>query len=315
MQNKVLVSPSTFGTCGKQPVELLEKENFEIILNPFGRKMTSDEVINLGRDCIGIIAGVESLNAKVLEFLPSLRCISRCGVGIENIDLEKAKELDITVRNTPEGPTRAVAELTIGVIFDLLRNISYCDREIRKGNWNKGMGNLLQNKKVGILGLGRIGRKVAELLLKLDAEVLGTDINPDMSWLEVNKVSLLSLEELLRESDILCIHISNSKDSKHLIGKKEIESMKRGTCLINLSRGGIVDEEVLYQVLKSNHLAGAALDVFEQEPYKGPLKELDNVVLTPHIGSYAKESRLKMEVQAVRNFLENLDRFNSGEKK
>lgn len=312
MKAKILISPTTFGTCGKQPLELLEKEKCEVFLNPFGRKMTPDEVIKLGKNCIGIVAGDESLNATVLESLSSLRCISRCGIGMDNVDLEKAKELGIGVRNTPDEPTRAVAELTVGVIFDVLRNVSYCDREIRKGNWNKEMGSLLLNKRVGILGLGRIGRMVAELLLGLGATVLGADVQPDTKWLATHKVSLLSFEDLVRESDIFCIHIPYSKDNRHIIGKKEIESMKIGAYLINLSRGGIVDEDALYQALKSNHLAGVALDVFEQEPYTGALTERDNVVLTPHIGSYAKESRLKMEVQAVKNLLEAIDDSRSG---
>lgn len=305
---KILISTTTFGTCGMQPLELLEKENCEVVLNPFSRKMTSDEVIKLGKNCVGIVAGDEPLNAAVLESLSSLHCISRCGIGMDNVDLEKAKELGIVVRNTPDEPTRAVAELTVGVIFDVLRNISYCDRAIRKGKWKKEMGSLLLNKKVGILGLGRIGRTVAELLLGLGATVFGTDIQPDTKWLATHKVVLLSFEELVSESDILCIHIPYSKDNRHIIGKNEIESMKGGSYIINLSRGGIVDEDALYQALKSNHLAGTALDVFEQEPYTGPLTELDNVVLTSHIGSYARESRLKMEVRAVKNLLEVLDK-------
>jgi D-3-phosphoglycerate dehydrogenase len=306
MKNKILISPTTFGTCGMQPLELLEEHNYEVILNPFGRKMTSDEIIKLGKDCIGIIAGVESLNTRVLESLPFLRCISRCGVGIDNIDLKRTKELGIIVKNTPDGPTRAVAELTVGIIFDVLRNLSYCDREIRNGNWYKGMGSLLQGKKVGILGLGRIGCAVAELLLRLDANVAGTDINPNVKWSERNKVSLLPLEELIKESEILCVHISYSEANRYLIGKKEIKSMKKGAYLVNLSRGGIVDEDALYQSLKGGHLSGAAVDAFEQEPYTGPLRELDNIVLTPHIGSYARESRLEMEIQAVKNLLESL---------
>ena len=312
--SKVLISPTVFGKCGLEPLELLEEHGYEAILNPFGRRMTPDEVIELGKDCIGIIAGVESLNAEVLESLSFLRCISRCGVGIDNVDLKKAKELGIMVRTTREGPKRAVAELAIGVIFDILRKISLRDRDLRKGNWYKGMGSLLQNKKVGILGLGRIGRTVAELLLRLDAKVTGADINPDIKWLEKYNVPLLTFEELIKESDILCIHTSYSEDTRHLIGKKEIESMKSGAYLVNLSRGGIVDEDALYQALKSGHLAGAAVDTFEQEPYTGPLAELDNVVLTPHIGSYAEESKLKMEMQAVRNLLEVLSDLNLGRK-
>ena len=302
-KNKILVSPTSFGKCGSQPLDLLEKNNYEVVLNPFGRKMTPDEIIKLGRDCVGIIAGVESLNAKVLESLPYLRCISRCGSGIDNVNLKKAEELNIVVKNTPYGPTRAVAELTIGLIFDVLRQISLRDRLIRNGKWNKEMGFLLRDKTVGILGLGRIGRNVAELLLKLDTNVIGSDINPDEEWLEKTKIPLFSFDELIKKSDVLCIHVSSS-DYKYLIGKKELNFMKKDSYIVNLSRGGIVDEKALYDVLKNKHLAGAAIDVFQQEPYTGPLTELDNIILTPHVGSYAKESRLEMEIEAVQNLLD-----------
>jgi len=305
-KNKILVSPTSFGKCGSQPLKLLEKNNYEVILNPFGRKMTPDETIKLGKDCVGIIAGVEPLDAAVLESLPHLRCISRCGSGVDNVDLKKAEELNIRVKNTPYGPTRAVAELTIGLIFDVLRQISLRDRSIRNGKWNKEMGFLLKGKTVGILGLGRIGCTVAEVFLKLDAKVIGSDINPDEKWLKKTKIQSLPFNELIKESDILCIHVSCPPGNKYLIGKKELASMKKGSYILNLSRGGIVDEKALYNALKNKHLAGAAVDVFEQEPYSGPLKKLDEVVLTPHIGSYAKESRLEMEVESVKNLLDVL---------
>lgn len=303
-KNKILISPTSFGKCGNKPLELLEKNNYEIILNPFGRKMTPEEVIHLGEECVGVVAGIESLNSKVLESLPNLQCISRCGSGLDNVDLEKAKELNIVIKNTPEGPTRAVAELTIGLIFDLLRKISLRDRAIRNGKWNKDMGFLLKDKTVGILGLGRIGRTVTELLLKLDVNVIGSDIHPDIKWLEQTKISLFSFKELLKISEIVSIHVSFSPLNHYLIGKNELALMKRGSYLVNVSRGGVVDEEALFHVLKNGYLNGAAIDVFMQEPYTGPLKELENVVLTSHVGSYAMESRLQMEIDAVENLLD-----------
>ena len=126
---------------------------------------------------------------------------------------------------------------------------------------------------------------------------------------KMKKVPLLTLKELLTECDIVCIHVSSSSENMPLIGKKEIDIMKRGSFLINLSRGGVIDEDALYVALKNNHLSGAALDVFDQEPYSGPLTKLDNIVLTPHIGSYALESRQDMEMQAVKNLLEVLFEF------
>lgn len=303
MKGKILISPTTFGTCGRKPIDLLEEENYEVIFNPFGRKMTSYEVTELCKECIGTVAGDEPLDANVLKSLPHLRCISRCGVGLDNVDLDKAEELGIVVKNVPDGPTRSAAELTVGVIFDVLRNISYCDRGIRNGNWNKKMGSLLLNRDVGVIGLGRIGRMVAELLIGIGVNVSGHDPKPDVGWLKKHGVDNVSFEDVLRESDIVCLHIPYSQDNKHIIGTEEIASMKRGAYLINLSRGGIVDENALFYALKNNYLAGAAMDVFESEPYTGPLTQLDNVVLTPHLGSYARESRLEMEVQAVMNLL------------
>ena len=306
MQDKILISPSSFGKCGNEPIKLLKEHNYEIILNPYSRKLQPNEIIELGKDCIGIIAGVEPLNEEVLESLPKLKCISRCGSGIDNIDLKKAEMLGISIKNTPYGPTRAVAELTIGLIFDVLRQISSRDRGIRNNKWNKEMGYLLKDKKIGVLGLGRIGKTVAELLLKLDSKVYVNDIKPDFEWIKKYNIMLLTFDELIEKCDILCVHVSLPPNNNYLIGYNEIKKMKKNSFLVNISRGGVVDENALYDSLKNNHLAGAAVDVFEKEPYNGPLKELDNVVLTPHVGSYASEARLEMEIEAVKNLLEVL---------
>lgn len=309
---KILVSPSSFGKCGNEPIELLKKNGFEIIMNPYGRKLTAEEVMDLARDCVGIVAGVEPLNANVLDVLTNLKCISRCGSGMDSVDVKKAEELGIIVKNTPFGPTRAVSELTIGLVFDLLRQISLRDRCIRKGEWFKEMGFLLKNKKIGVLGLGRIGRTTAELLTRLDAKVYGFDIKPDEAWAKKTKITLLSFDELLTACDVLCIHVSAKSNGKYLIGVQEFEKMNKNSFLINVSRGGIVDEAALYNALKNGKILGAAVDVFEEEPYHGRLTELDNVILTPHVGSYAKEARLQMELEAVQNLINSLNKQDKG---
>ncbi len=301
---KVLITPSSFGMCGEEPLELLKKNNISVVLNPYHRKMKPEEVIELGKDCNGLIAGVELLNKDVLSSLPLLTCISRVGVGIDNIDIDYAHKHGIEIRNTPDGPTLAVAELTIGLIFDVLRMITYRDRMIRQGAWNKDMGFLLKGKTVGIIGLGRIGRKVAEMTQMLGAIVIGTDIYPNHAWCRQKNITLLPLHDLLTHSDIVCLHLSKLSEEKPLIGKNEISLMKKTAYLVNLSRGDILDEHALYEALKTQSIAGAAIDVYQKEPYTGPLTELENIILTPHIGSYAKESRLEMEIQAVKNLLE-----------
>ena len=316
--SRILITTSVFGKDDSAALDLLHEAGYETITNPYGRKLTEDEVLDLLLQIKppGMIAGLEPITARVLQQAEGLKVVSRCGIGLDNVDLNAARGLGIVVTNTPDGPTAAVAELTIGLMFNLLRKISFLDRELRKGNWTKETGRLLQGRKVGIIGLGRIGKRVAEALLALGAKVSGTDIEPDQEWLQKNPVSLMSLEELLKQSEILCLHVSYTGNSEHLIGRKEMEAMPEGAYLINTSRGEVIDHDALYSMLTNGHLAGAALDVFDHEPYAGPLTRLDNAILTPHIGSYAREARLEMEMQAVKNVLSalNADRDNEPER-
>lgn len=304
--NKVLTSPSSMGQVGPEPFNLLEENGYEVINNPYGRRLTEDEVIELAKDCVGIVAGVEPLTKKVMDALPGLKCISRVGVGMDSVDLEYAKEKNIAVLNTPNGPTRAVAELALAMTLSLLRKIPQAHYDLKNKVWNKQVGNLILGKKIGVIGLGRIGKSVAELFRGIGNEVIGFDLYPDKAWSEKNEVEYKSLEEVLSESDIVTLHIPANKDKTAVIGSKEIDSMKEGSFLINLARGGVVDEDALYQALDNNKLTGAAIDVFSEEPYSGRLCDLENVVLTPHLGSYAKEGKLKMEVDAAQNLVDAL---------
>ena len=308
--SRILITTSSFGKDDVSPLSLLQTAEYDIVINPYGRKLTEDEVLDLLLEIkpVGMIAGLEPITARVLQRTEGLKVISRCGVGMENVDLHTAARLGITVTNTPDAPTQAVAELTIGLILNLLRRISSLDRELRKGAFRKESGSLLRDKKVGIIGLGRIGKRVAEMLLALGAKVSGTDIRPDSVWLQEKQVSLVSLGELLKQSQILCLHVSYTAGGEYLIGKKEMEAMREGAYLVNTSRGEVIDHDALYSMLTSGHLAGAALDVFDHEPYNGPLTQLDSTVLTPHIGSYAREARVEMEIQAAENLIEGLSR-------
>src|SRR4029077_684976 len=171
-------------------------------------------------DCVGIIAGVESLTSDVLKQLPQLKCISRCGVGMENVDLEASKSLGITVINTPDAPTQSVAELTLGLMLALLRKVTIANANFHQRQWKKETGFLLSGKSVGILGLGRIGRKVAELLKPFGCRVSGYDLHPDPAWLEQTSVRLMSLQDLLQQNDLLTIHVSYPADRPPLLGKK-----------------------------------------------------------------------------------------------
>ena len=300
---KVLTSPSSFGQVGKAPFELLTESGFEIINNPYGRKLTEDEVIELAKDCVGIVAGVEPLTARVMDALPQLKVISRVGIGMDSVDLEYAKQKGIIVNNTPDGPTRAVAELTLGMTLSLLRRIPQADAALKNKEWKKQTGNLILDKKIGVIGLGRIGKLVSTLFRGIGNPVIGFDPYADAEWAAKNGVELADLETVLKSADIITLHVPGNADKSPVIGAEQLKLIKPTALLINISRGGIVAEDALFEALSTGKLGGAAIDVFDQEPYAGPLTELDNVVLTPHIGSYAEEGKLLMEIEAVKNLI------------
>lgn len=299
---KIAITTSSFAKFSQEPLDLLRERGIEYVLNDKGRALTEDEAIEILRGCVGVAAGTEPLTRRVMEALPELRVISRCGVGMDSVDRTAAEQRGIAVRNTPDGPTLAVAELTLGYTLDLLRHVTRMDRDIRAGVWKKRMGNLLQGKKVGIVGLGRIGHAVARLFVAFGAEVAYAD-----PYAQETAYLRKDLDELLGWADIVTLHCPKPRDGGTLLDARRLSLMRRGTWLINAARGGLVDESALHELLASGHLAGAALDTFAEEPYKGPLKELDTIILTPHIGSYAKEARIRMEVDTIKNLLQALD--------
>ena len=196
--------------------------------------------------------------------------------------------------------------MTLAMVMSLLRRIPQADANIKNRVWKKEIGNLLFEKTVGIIGLGKIGKMVAETFRKLGNPVVGYDLYPDESWADTNNIQMLSMDELMEQSDIITVHIPPHKDRIPALGKDQLTKMKSKAFLINAARGGVVDEEVLFQLLKENSIAGAAIDVFSEEPYKGPFVTLNNVVLTPHLGSYAAEGKLQMEIDAVINLIKVL---------
>lgn len=291
---QILISTSTFNLDNFSELAEIRKSGIEIKLNPFKTRLTNDQVTELlGTNTIGLIAGLETLNEKVLAAAAALKVIVRVGTGLDSVDLAAAAKLEITVLNTPDAPTSAVAELTIGHILSLLRNIASTDRQIRNNIWQGQMGSLLETKTIGIVGFGRIGQRVADLVSAFGAKVIVSD-----PYLQTQDYENCALDELCQKVDILTLHIPYTESTHNLISAKRIESMKRGSFVINISRGGLVDEDALLQALQSGHIAGAALDCFEQEPYFGPLSKLENVQMTAHMGTYARETRDRMEREA-----------------
>ncbi len=297
---KILLGPSTFALYDKSPISRLIQAGCEVIENPYKRKITKPELLELLSDNVaGLIAGLETLDEDV--FCKSkLKVISRCGSGMSNVDLEAARKLGVKVYNTPDGPTTAVAELTLGVMVCMLRMISQMDKEMHEGKWSKKVGFQLEGKTVVIVGFGRIGRKVASLLTPFRVNLLAVD--PCLQG-SVDGVEIVTLNKALEEADIITIHASGEQQ---IIGDDEINLLKEGVFLMNIARGNVINESSLIDGLESGKIAGAWLDTFSVEPYNGPLTKYNNVVLTPHIGSYTYEGRSKMEMDAVNNLLQGL---------
>jgi len=308
MASKIIIGPSSFAETDKTPMNRLIAAGYEVIDNPYKRKLTKRELLDLfDNDVVGIIAGLEILDREVLE-KSCVQVISRVGAGLSNVDLEAARDLAIQVFNTPDAPTIAVAELTIGAMLSLLRMIPQMDQALHNRQWQKKIGLQIQGKTVAIVGFGRIGRRVAELLSPFGVKILVVD--PYVDENDCAGYWKTTLPVALPEADIVTVH-SSGHDC--IIGEEEFAHMKKGAYLLNVARGGVVSENFLVKAIEDGTVAGAWLDTFEEEPYKGALCNYPNVLLTPHVGSYTAECRLQMENEAVDNLLNYLKR--TGDKK
>lgn len=306
MADKIFVALSTFAEYGDGPLNVLKESGIPFELNTLGRRLVREEIIELAAGATGIIAGVEPYDRPVLEKLPNLRCISRCGVGVDNIEAPVAEQRGVIVRNTPDVVIQPVAEIALAMIFDLMRKLTFHTALLKSRRWEKAAGNLLVDKIVGIMGLGRIGRRLAEMLSALGVRVIGTDLSPDGAWAAKTGVEYVSENELLRQADILSLHLSVIAGNEFTLDSQRIASMKPGAWVINVGRGSLVDDTALAGALESGQLSGAGLDVFENEPYDGPLCDLDNVVMTPHVSTLTVESRVQMELEAAQNLVNSL---------
>jgi D-3-phosphoglycerate dehydrogenase len=307
MNDLIFVALSTFAADDRQPLELLQASGHPFRIHRTGKRITTAELLRDGSEAAVILAGVEPYASSTLSQLPALRCISRCGVGVDAIDLAAAQQRGVVVANTLGIPTEAVAELTLALFLSLCRNLHLQANLMRKRRWERASAHLLADRTVGLVGLGHIGQRVAQLCSAFNARVLACDPMVEESLARSLNVTLVPREQLLRESDIVSLHASRSAGQPVLIGSEELALMKRGAILVNLARGEMVDESALVQALQAGQLAGAGLDVFREEPYKGPLCDFEQVILTPHSATLTVETRAAMELQCVENALQFLE--------
>lgn len=296
---KVFVSTHPFSTTSDKPFELLKHYGFDVRLNPFNHKISTQELVKEIKDADILIAGTEKITEEVLKNAPNLKLISRVGIGLDGVDFDLCKKYGIKVAYTPDAPTVAVAELCVGMILDLARQITTANNRMAKKIWERHMGTLLYGKTIGILGLGRIGKSLAHLLSSFNVKLLAYDLSPDLAFGKLYNINFVSKEELLQSSDVVSVNVPLKQDTLNYITFNELSLMKSNAFLINTARGGIVNESDLYSILQAKKIAGAAVDVFEEEPYKGELIGLDNCILTSHMGASTIDSRTDMETQAV----------------
>lgn len=294
---KIFIGPASFGEINQLALLKLKKNGFEIIKNNFGRKINKEELIKILSDktIVACIAGLESYDNDVISS-SGLKVISRLGSGIDNIDLNIAKKQGLSIFTTANGPINSVAELTLGMMIYLSRNIYQMSNDMKNGKWKRSYGNLLEGKNVTIIGFGKIGRRVLNLLEPFNCNIIVVD--PLIK--ESPKYELLSLNEALSKSDIITIHVNINEE---IIDIKNIEHMKENTIFLNTSRGKVISEETIIYGIKKNKIISGWLDVFDEEPYFGILNKYDNLILTPHIGSFSTETRLKMEHESVNSII------------
>lgn len=301
MKNNIFVALSTFAADDNRPLEILQESGFSYKIHKTGKRITTEELLRDATDSEVIVAGVEPYDRFLLDKLLVLRCISRCGVGVDAIDLEAAREKNITVANTPTIPVQAVAELALTMFLSLSRNIVTQSNILKQGRWEKLTGHLLAGRTVGLIGFGRIGQRVAELCKAFGSDVIVFDpyVNPELA--KKTGVLLVSKSQLLETADIVSLHASKTSDTTVLIGGEELNLMKQDAILVNLSRGEMVDEVALLEVLEKGKLKGVGLDVFNTEPYQGPFYKFDRVLVTPHSATLTYETRSAMEIQCIEN--------------
>ncbi len=305
----IFVSTHPFSQTSEIPGPLLKKENLQVRHNPYEHKISTEELAAEIKSSDALIAGTEKITRDVFKNAPNLKIISRVGIGLDGIDFGLCKEFGVRVTYTPDAPSMAASELCVGLILDVARKISETNANIKSGIWYRYMGMLLYGKTIGIVGMGRIGKGLVHLLSAFNMKMIVHDIKPDVAFGRLNNVSFVTKKQLLQESDIVSINVPLKKDTHDLITIADLKQMKSTSMLINTARGGIVNEEDLCVALRNNIIAGAAVDVFEQEPYNGPLTTLENCILTCHMGASTVDSRTAMEVEAV----EEVIRFHKGQ--
>ena len=278
-------------------------DNIQFVCNPWGRDPLAEEIEEeiIKGQYDALIVGTKEVRKSISEKCPSLKVISRVGVGYNNIDVEHFKKHGVITTYTPFGPTDSTAEMALAFILAGTRRLRNYDSLMRQGIWRREFGLRLKDATIGIVGFGRIGKRLATLLQAFGCKILLHDIKPDLATAHAMGWEFVDKKELLERSDIISFHIPLKKDTIDWLSYDELQLLQRPVTLVNTARGGIVNEQAIYEYLKENPDSYYCCDVFENEPYKGNLIELENTLLTPHASSFTEGSRRQTELLAIDN--------------
>ena len=300
MAKKALITTVPFGDKNRLPLDLLEEADIECLINPIGRKLKEDELAEMVGDFDVLIAGTEPITDKVMEQAMNLKLISRVGIGLDSVDLLAAERRGIQVSYTPDAPAPAVAELTIGMMLTLLRHVHVANAQMHDVQWHRYFGRRLSEITIGIIGVGRIGGKVLQHLTAFGSpRMLVNDLQVKEVVADGLQLEWVDKETIYREADLISLHLPLTSETHDMIRYEHLKMMKSDAIIINTSRGGIINEKDLASVLNEQHLSGAAIDVFEQEPYEGDLAQIERCLLTSHMGSMSVDCRTRMEIEAT----------------
>ncbi len=302
---RVLVTPTSYGKNDSRLRSELESAVGQVVYNPTGKPLTSVEVAGLLPGIDGYIAGLDAIDAEALKSADRLKVIARYGVGVDGVDLRAARERGIVVTNTPGANSVSVAELALGLMLSLARQIPEAAQAVHEGKWPRYAGVSLEGKTIGILGLGAIGRQLARRLMAFDCRVLAYDPLIDTNVARELGITMTEMDEVLAQADFVSLHLPLLAETRGLVGDAFLAKMKPAAFLVNTARGEIIDEAALLRALKSGHLKGAGLDAFAVEPPdpNNPLLGLPQVIATPHLGAMTDGATSSMGWMALRDCL------------
>ena len=300
---KVVVSAVAFSK-NKELTSELCKHFSDVVVNTEGKRFTFEELVEYYRNADAIIIGLEQINAPLLDCLPNLKIIVKYGVGLDNIDIPACEARNISIGWTGGVNKGSVAEMALGLMIMLCRNLYITSNQLKNGIWNKSGGRTLAECTVGVIGMGCIGKELVRMLQPLTKNILVNDLIDINDYAALYSATVVEKDRIFREADIISVHTPLTNETRNMIDREQLAIMKRNSFVVNTARGGIINEEALLEVLQQNLIGGAALDVYDIEPPIGnKLLELPNLINTPHIAGNSNEAVIAMGMSAISHLL------------